>query len=486
MTSSRRFPNLAWAWPQGSRNQLLIAAICPDDTRAFAAIEAWLCTTDLDDATFAEHRLLAAITTRFDEALKRHPEHARLAGLQRLNWTRSVMAINTAKPVLQKMIDAGLHLILLKGACRVALDASEQKSRTAYDLDVLLSRTDFVDAFDILMADGWKNSRGGESALGFRARVSSIRARNFKKGHFGDIDLHQNAYPFAYQSGEFDDTLLKEAMPAKFYDLPVFIPGPEERLAMAFAHGGKDGHRHSDWLVDAASILNSEKVNWNKFLKVVKYRRLNGPAAIALSYLSTEIGLEFPADVLREICGKTRLASPRQMGAMLLSKDSEKLSSVQRVVRRSVEIFRDIKYSGRDKKADSPLFRSFTKPGPSHSDSESALEQQIVPAEKVKEGLYSFSVLVNIKTPSLRRRIEFELNGPTRNLCHFQAVHFRGSGDRTLVKLRGTVKLSVEDFPVVLLALPGKLIQEPPGSPKHEKYGAIPFSVSEIKISHLN
>jgi hypothetical protein len=153
MIASHRFPSLSWAWPQGGRHLLIVAAICPDEDRAFEAIQQWLRETDLDDATFAEHRLLSAITTRFDARLAHHPEYARLCGLQRLNWTKSRMAVSTAKPALQKMVDAGLSVILLKGACRIALDIAEQKSRTSYDLDLLLNHSDFANAIEILAQD---------------------------------------------------------------------------------------------------------------------------------------------------------------------------------------------------------------------------------------------------------------------------------------------------------------------------------------------
>ncbi|WP_342071653.1 nucleotidyltransferase family protein [Yoonia algicola] len=483
MTYSRRFPNLAWAWPQGGRNQLVVAAICPDEARAFAAIESWLHETDLDDATFAEHRLLAAITTRFDDRLKKHKEYARLNGLQRLNWTRSLMAMSAAKPALQEMVSAGLRLILLKGACRVALDVSEQKSRTAYDLDLLLSPSDFVGAFEILAANGWVSTRG-ESVLGLRGRISSVRARNFKHGRFGDIDLHQSAYHIANQSENIDRALLDDVQPAQFYGLPVFVPSPEERLAMAIGHGGWDGHSHSDWLVDAARIVNVDGVDWDKFCKIIKCRKLSGPTAIALSYLSTEVGLNISSEVLREVCGRTNLASPAQISAMFLAKDTGKLTSAQRTIRRAFENFHKLKHSGRDKMQDTPLFRAVTKPGSSAAATAGVLEQQLVPDTQAKAGLWSFNVTLNVKAPPKRRRIEFEINSPTRNLCHLQAFHLRKSGDHTMMRFKGQIELKKDDFPCVLSALPGKLVEAPDGSAEHQKYGIVPFSVLAADFTH--
>ena len=481
MTVSHRFPKLGWAWPQGARNQLIIAAICTDEARALAAIKSWLDQTDLDDATFAEHRLLAAITTRFDDNLKMHPEYARLCGLQRLNWTRSLMAMNAAKPVLEEMVAAGLRLILLKGACRVAMDPSEQKSRTAYDLDLLLSADNFVAAFEILVGNDWKSTRG-ESVMGLRGRISSVRARNFKSGKFGDIDLHQFAYHIANQSDGFDRALFEEATPATFYDLPVFVPSAEERLAIAIGHGGWDGHSHSDWLVDAARIVTLEEVDWDKFSRIVSARRLKGASAIALSYMTREIGVPIPEDVQRNICGKSDLASPSQVAAMFLAKDTEKLTVAQRLVRSGIQNYERLRHSGRNKSLDTPMFRAVSR-SVNTAESHTALQHQIEVPQTLGPGRWAFEISVALQAPKMRRRIEFELNSETRNLCHLQGFHLRTSADQIVIRFRGHIDLKDGDSALTLSALPGKLVEEGADRARRDKYSALPFAVTAASIS---
>lgn len=475
---SRRFPRLAWAWPDGGRHLLIMAAICPDDDRAFAAITQWLQDTDLDDATFAEHRLLAAITTRFDARLAHHPEYARLCGLQRLNWTRSRMAISTCRPALEQMVDAGLQVILLKGACRVALDMSEQKSRTSYDLDLLLGPADFDRAFEILAADGWQSTRG-ESALGLRARLSSVRARNFKKGRFGDIDLHRHAYHTARSQDDCDAQLFRDIQPVTFYDQPVFIPGPEERLAMAIGHGGWDGQSHSDWLVDVARILQTEQVDWDKFLHIITARRLRGAAAIALSYLDQAIGLPVPDAICDGICREAVIPKPSQVAAVLLAKEAESLSRGQNLARACVVSYHRIWHSGRDKGADTPVFRALTKTTGGDPAAQYALSQPVALPEAAQAGRWQFAITVAMPAPQRRRRIEMELNSADRNICHLQAFHLRKKADVVLARFSGEIVTQPDDVSLVISALPGKLIENAEGGADQEKYGAIPFAVTK-------
>lgn len=475
----RKLPYLSWAWPTGARHQLITAAICPDKTRALDAIRTWLRETDLDDATFAEHRLLAAITTRFDAALRDEPAYARLGGLQRLNWTKSRMAIAAVKPALEAMIADGITPILMKGAARVALDPSEQKSRTSYDLDLLLSQDDFVAAFEILAQGGWQSTRG-ESVLGLRARIASVRARNFKKGRFGDIDLHQSAYHAANQNAAVDRALFADAVPVSYYDMPVLVPVAEERLAMALGHGGWDGHSHSDWLVDAASILENEPLDWDKFMHIIMARKLAAPAAVALSYLHYDIGLGIPAQVRNRICGRSRLASPRQLAAMFLAKESSRLTRSQRLARGVVENLQRLRHSGRDKLHDTPVFRAFARPKSVAAKDPPAMSSQVVPFDAGEAGEWCFALTALVTVPPRQRRIEFELNAPARNICHLQAFHFRKSACEVAVRFSGKFSLSETDFPLTLHALPGKLLEEGAAVREQEKYGALPFSLTDV------
>lgn len=478
---SRRFPRLAWAWPEGGRNQLVKAAICPDDDRAINEIEAWLRNTDLDDATFAEHRLLAAITTRFDARLAHHPEYARLCGMQRLNWTRSRMAIAATRPVLEEMVEAGLRVILLKGACRVALDMTEQKSRTSYDLDLLLGPGDFEKAFEILASDGWASTRG-ESAMGLRARLSSVRARNFKKGRFGDIDLHRFAYHTSSSDPQWDAQFFEDLQHIDFYGLKVFIPGTEERLAMAIGHGGWDGQSHSDWLVDVARILEKEPVDFEKFAAILKGRRLRGAAAIALSYLAREVGLDLPDELLHRAHATTDYAKVGQFPALLLAKDAERLLAGQKLARRLVVGYEKLWHSGRSNTDDAPVFRAMTRSAKDCGQQGLALRAPITTAA-LRSGTYSFAILIEVPSPSRSRRLEFEINSEKRNLCHLQAMHWRRQGANVGARFKGRVTLTEGEGALTLEALPGKLIEDGPGSMEYEKYAAVPFVVKKAEFS---
>jgi len=118
-------------------------------------------------------------------------------------WTKSRMAMREAEPALQAMVEAGCAVMLIKGASRIAVNASAQRGRVAHDIDILVRLQDMTAAFDVLRERDWQIATG-VSPHYLRTRLASVRSMNFFTGSFGDIDLHQLAYDGSQQSAEDD------------------------------------------------------------------------------------------------------------------------------------------------------------------------------------------------------------------------------------------------------------------------------------------
>ena len=66
--------------------------------------------------------------------LRDHAAYPRLVGLQRMLWTKSRLAIQEATASLHRLREAGIELLLIKGASRLALDDSRRQ--TAHGLRI--------------------------------------------------------------------------------------------------------------------------------------------------------------------------------------------------------------------------------------------------------------------------------------------------------------------------------------------------------------
>ena len=477
-----RFPDVSWAWPPHGHHLLLLAAVTPDNDTAMAGLGEWLRLNELDDASFSEHRLLAAIAGRFGDRLNHLPEYPRLVGIQRLNWTKSRMAVAEICPALMKLTDAGLKVILIKGASRVALNSAEQKVRTSWDVDILLSDEEFETAYGLLARDGWQSARG-ESVLGLASRLGGIRARNLKKGRFGDVDLHRAAYKPENRSETDDADLTMNTTPVTYYAVPCFVPSPEERLSMAVAHGGLDGESHSDWIIDCVKIIQNETINWPALQGLLKRRRLLGHAEVAFSYIRHGLSLDgiFPAS-FRSGRNPGR-AGLRHLPSLLVSKHPSTMSGPLKLVRRVIVESRKAKDVKAQRPADQPLFlaplRRCTAP---EIEPSGFIGLDTGASDQGGAGQYALQVEIRFRTERSRRRVEFELVSDTRCICQLRALSLRRYSGWQQARFKGKVRLDPAEGPLKLVALPGKYLDVHAYANEGDRYGALPFCLTASRL----
>lgn len=475
-----------WAWPDAALHLLVFAATSPDEDRAFDHFLQWLHGHDLDQATHNEHRLLSAIVERFSSRLSSLPEYPRLIGLQRLNWTKSRMTVRDVRPVLQSMVEAGLTLILMKGAGRVAKEASEQKSRTAYDVDILVSGAEFEQAFNALMQNGWQSNRG-ESEKNLRARLPSLRDRNFVKGKFGDIDLHRWAYPRLHSHARADVALLQNLESVQYYGLPLFVPCAEERLAMAIGHAGWEADSHSDWLIDCARIITTEDIGWEQFLTIVKQRRLRAKALIAMSYLYHSIGLPVPEATLNALSERGPAGVLRTAAGVLVRKEATSLAWPLKALRYGIVAIQQVSFERREKAVGRPRYfgwinpAHFCRPGePLQTSWPLSLPQD------GQAGAHRFHLVIEAKIPAARRRIEFEINTEDDCLSSLFTLSLRKKSRLARVSFWGRVDLSEASKDLELEARPGKVIYGMEPQPYLDKYQELRFRIVRFSVKPLD
>ncbi len=478
----RRFPDYGWAWPTGQLDQLLKAALLPDEAAACRYAARWLDENDIDAADFREHRLLAAISDRFGRKLADRAAYPRLVGLQKMLWTKSRMAMREAEPVLQAMADGGIPVMLIKGASRVALNAAAQRGRVAHDIDILVRPRDMVGAFDILRDSDWRIATG-VSPQYLRTRLDSLRSMNFFKGSFGDIDLHQFGYDGSQSSTEDDAAIWDRVQAAQFSGVSVLIPSPADRIALAIAHGGLDAHTHSDWLVDCAVTIQQDEVDWEVFLDICARRRIAPAAAVALSYLSMETGTPVPAMPLARVVEMADRMGLSRWSSLLQAKprtDFGKLVWLSRGVAKQLRLKRkkgrlrqavpDVIWRGRPVRSDAGTTTALP-----------ALSQPI-PCPDFG-GDMTLDVTVRIDAPPVRRRIEMELNLGDRHIARLRSTVLSRAGGQKVLRFHGRLTLEEQNEPLRLEARPSRQFREWTDPDIVATYGALPFQLLSAVFS---
>lgn len=305
-----RFPGIAWAWPAGSRDLLLQAAILPDLERAAAAYRQWEATTDFNDVDFPTMRLLVAIAHRIPDSILRAVDRPRLTGVERKLWSECVIALRGAEPALAAIEQAGIDMMVFKGAVRSVLDFANLRGRYASELDLLVRPDDYERAWDIVIAAGWEHPRQ-------RPDFARMSGMNLRRKGAAELDLHKYPYHQLLLSDARPDGLWARATAHKFLGHKVFVPSPADRLLMAIAHGMIGGHEQSDWLVDCALLVQGGEVDWSLFANMARERHVEAHAAIVLSYLAGPMALAVPQDTLGAMV-KSAHRHPLQLASALL------------------------------------------------------------------------------------------------------------------------------------------------------------------------
>lgn len=474
----RKFGDPAWAWPPNSRDSLLKAALLPDTAAARAALVHWLAHHDLDEIGFADHRLLAAISERHGAAIRDLPEYPRLKGLQRQLWTQSRIRLHAVLPALRALGSSGVEIMLLKGAARIALNPAAQRQRAQQDLDILVREEQMAKAAQVLTAGGWQTVRG-DTALSAVARAPAARAINFQLHPWGDVDLHRCAYHGGNHHAQLDARIWLDAEPAQFFDLPVLVPCAEERLAMTLSHGAWSPESHSDWLIDAADIIASNKVDWGRACEIFTRRRMVLQARIGLSYLQSELQINPPAEA-QDLLGALRPERGIQgIGTLLIARAEQDLTGWQRSLRKIW-----FSYSRSRRKGGAmpvpPLAVALARKvrGAIAADmprSKIAVLDRGFVAPDTGGGEIDFVANVVFEAPGTLRRIEFELNSEVQNLARFRVFALRRSKGLLRARLCARIRLTPGCGALRLEARPGKFLIPGLDASELKKYAAIPF-----------
>ena len=468
---TRRFPDYGWAWPTRDLDLLLKAVLLRDDGEAIAAAPSWLAAHDLDEATFREHRLLAALSDRFGKRLSSSPAYPRLVGLQRMLWTRSRMALRDSSEALGVLARAGMEFMFIKGASRIALDPDAQRGRVSHDIDVLLKRTDMRTAFSVLIDSGWQATTGaGSLRLGDQAE--NCRAMNFFKGDFGDIDLHSLAYHPIHADETDDDALWARSVPAALGGIPGRAPAASDRMALAIAHGALDAHTHSDWLVDMDSCMRHGPVGWHDLLATLRARRIGVPAASALSYLAQEIGAPVPADVMREVLDMADHAGLGRRLALLECKPRSDFTAFTAIARGVVKQVRLLRGKRLARRIPETVWRCHLAGPASDGRARSAMGAEF-PAQG--PGAIRIGISLTVRLPKKRRRIDWELSTPTRHLAVLRYRTILPFGGLRRLTFAGTVTLAPDETVLLVSARPSRFLRPGASADAVETYGAVPF-----------
>jgi hypothetical protein len=283
-------------WPPEDQLLLLEAALI-DTESARKAWDRWCETRSLDSATWEEVRLLSALLKRVREFDPKSPLLPRLEGIRKFVWSQTQICLNGVRPMLEALSEKRFRLMLIKGAARLARDPRSASERLLRDVDVLVHPDDWEKTLILAKDRGWRCPNWLKLAPSVFPYHHAIPLRD-RKGF--EVDLHHLAFFVCRNIGD-DDGLWARAKPTVLYGLPYFAPSPTDELLLEMSHGflySGTASKTSDWVLDVAPLINSDRIDWSVFLTEVRARGLEVSAASGLLLLRERLKLPVPDSLL--------------------------------------------------------------------------------------------------------------------------------------------------------------------------------------------
>jgi len=285
--------------PEAQYDLLLRATLGPLDEAA-GALRLWRAGEDLSDPDMGVLRLMPLLGERVaelapdDVALRRKVAH-----VSRFAWLRGQLMLTKTAAGVAALQDAGIEVMLIKGAALIQIPGIERRLRMMDDLDVLVRPTDVLQASRVLTASGYPARLETASDDALRLLLPSLHALPFGD-QGGEIDLHWHAL-HASRHPDIDRAWWPEAVPARLLDVPALAAAPSDVLVQSIAHGSRWVQDAAPrWVVDVALLLGAAgaTLDWDRVVDRAVATRLASVVADALEYVEDVCGLAAPPDAL--------------------------------------------------------------------------------------------------------------------------------------------------------------------------------------------
>lgn len=469
--------------PKGA-DEALLRAITLSDIEAHDAFITFESEADFENLPWSSYRLLSLLSRRIAKIAPTSLLRPRITSIERAVWVRSRVAVSEAVPLLRLLDEAGIPLMLIKGAGWAAWSLSILQGRLINDIDVCVPPDRIEEAFDIAIANGWQPSGAG-SALFHRARLDRATGINLIKGRFGNIDLHRTMFHGLYQSSVDDPEIWKRSITMQFEGLALQVPHPVDAVTIALAHGAGEAHANLDWIIDLCGAM-SIGLDWTLLETTIASRKLQAMAALTFDFLKKSLKQPIPDQVIAvgtEWITDHPIAALLDVAEVPARKGTSFLFKIARPIKKQLRL-----RHRRQNRRDSMLkYRASVVQNKMHAPvdaSELKFSQgfDLTKAELNTSSCCEFSVRLQMVCPDKPRKIYIELNTANHHLLRIRAY---GRGELE-VSFQVPIKSEGEDHHIYLVSCPAQRFNN--GDPRATEYshGAIPFRVIDANFPILS
>ena len=207
----------------------------------------------------------------------------RLLGVARFYLFKNGALFSSFRPLQQALNQAGIPVLLLKGAA-IKATYEPNRSRCLADIDFAVPIERLNDTIKIAQNQD------------FHFTSNSLHSVDMKQsgitGIGGSIDIHHKLFKICY-SRSMDDEIKDGARLTKFFGTEVWVPSPENLLFHLLENefynlcSITNSRRCFKWIYDSGTLLHSSlKLDWDHLANTAKKYSLYNPIQSMLSLLA--------------------------------------------------------------------------------------------------------------------------------------------------------------------------------------------------------
>ncbi|MFN7999121.1 MAG: nucleotidyltransferase family protein [Bryobacteraceae bacterium] len=292
--------------------RLLLQAALLDAPAAARAWREWYAGYGLEAPDEGSFRLLPLVFRNLERTGGGPwPEWEKLRGIHRLAWSRNLWLFHQVRPMAKELKDAGIPVMLLKGAALALRVYPDAGARPMQDVDLMVPAARAADAFAILERRHCRPKRWRPPEIGPEF-YSFCHAMDFESRSGARVDLHWHAFIQCCHTAA-DEPFWTGAAPFDFLGIEVLAPAATEHLLQLCVHGIVRSPTPSvRWVADSLLLLRAETVDWARLAGLACRLDVAPYLAAALNYLRSEWNAPVPDATLRALADAPNGAGTRE------------------------------------------------------------------------------------------------------------------------------------------------------------------------------
>jgi len=285
---------------------MLRAALLPGSA-GLEAGRTWLATADIQRLGKASRGLLPMLYERFRNEGLDGPIMPVLKGVKRHAWYNNRLLFHHGAQAIDRLREAGIEVMVLKGAAMVTAYHHDASLRPMEDLDILVHHQDARSAVSVLQAQGWAMRRGAHrSAHYFEDGLYTVaKGCDFVHRTGVHLDLHWNLIGQC-MGAQADEDFWAAAVDRTFEGRRVKVLDPADQLLHILVHGAAWSTLSPiRWIPDAMMVLDRRPdLAWDRLVRQACMRDLSLIVGDALRYLDGHFSGVVPRSVLDSLGSK--------------------------------------------------------------------------------------------------------------------------------------------------------------------------------------